>query len=191
MLAGIRPFPGTRQGSLSILPRIVPFPGTRPDSTIFGTHIDSTLFRYSSGQYFNSRTDSTFSRYSPGFYNFSVLTQIRPISTTPRCRFSILGRILPFPDTRLDSTIFSTHTDSTMFRYSSGQYFYARRASTFSRYTPRSTIFWYSHRFDPFPVLPGADCRYSDGFYLFPLLAWILPFFGTHTDSTLFQYSPG
>ena len=33
--------------------------------------------------------------------------------------------------------------------------------------------------------------RYSHGFYLFPVLARILPFFGTHTDSTLFQYVPG
>ena len=59
-------------------------------------------------------------------------------------------------------------------------------------FSPGSTIFRYSHRFDPFPVLPCADCRYSDGFYLFSVLARILPFsvlvrilpiFGTHRDS--------
>ena len=33
--------------------------------------------------------------------------------------------------------------------------------------------------------------RYTNGFYLFPVLARILPFFGTHTDCTIFRYSNG
>ena len=33
--------------------------------------------------------------------------------------------------------------------------------------------------------------RYSYGFYLFPVLVRILPFFGTHTDSTLLRYLLG
>ena len=63
------------------------------------------------------------------------------------------------------------------------------------RRPPRSTLFPYTtlfrSRFDLFPVLPGADCRYSDGFYLFPVLAQILPFFSTPTASTLFRYPRG
>ena len=41
------------------------------------------------------------------------------------------------------------------------------------------------------PVLVGTVFRYSYRFYLIPVLARILPFFGTHTDSTLFRYSRG
>ena len=63
----------------------------------FGTHTDSTVFRYSSGQFFDSRMDSTFSRYSPGFYHISVLTLIRPFFSNRRDSFSILARILSFP----------------------------------------------------------------------------------------------
>ena len=57
---------------------------------------------------------------------------------------------------------------------------------------PDSGIFRYSHRFDPFPVLPGIVIRNSHGFYLFPVLArmmpfWVLtqirPLFGTPRDS--------
>ena len=90
-----------------VLARILPF---------FSTQIDSTLFRYSPAQIVGTWTDSSFSRYMPGFYHFSVLTKIRPFSGTPWCRLSILGWILPFPSTRPDSTIFGTHTESTLFR---------------------------------------------------------------------------
>ena len=77
--------------------------------------------------------------------------------------------------------------------------FFGTRRDSFSRLArnlafpgtrPDSTIFRYSHRFDPFPVLAVRVFRYSHGFYHFPVLAGILPFFGTHTDSTFFQYSP-
>ena len=70
------------------------------------THTDSTIFRYSSGQFFGSGTDSTFSGYSPEFYHFSVLTLILPFFDTRPDSFSIVARILPFPCTRPDSTIF-------------------------------------------------------------------------------------
>ena len=79
-----------------------------------------------------------------------LLDDIRPHS------FLILARFLPFPGTRLNSTIFR-----------------------------------YSHWFDPFSVLTRIVFRYSHGFYLFPVLARILPFFVTHTDSTFFRYSFG
>ena len=96
------------------------FPVLTPILAFFRTHIDSTLFRYSPGQFFDTRTDSTFSRYSPGFYHFWVLIKIRPFSDDLQDSISIVAQILPFPDTYPDSTIFGTHTDSTLFRYSPG-----------------------------------------------------------------------
>ena len=99
---------------IPVLARILPFSGTLTNSTFFGTRPDSfsvvvqilhfpdtcsnsTIFRYSSGQFFGPFMDSTFSRYSPGFYNFPVLTLILPFSEThPDC-FSIGAQILPFP----------------------------------------------------------------------------------------------
>ena len=51
---------------------------------------------------------------------------------------------------------------------------------------PDSTIFRYSHTFDPFPVLVRTIFRYSHGFYLFPVLNRILLFFTTHNDSPFF-----
>ena len=121
--------------------------------------------------------------------------------------FLVLAWILPF---------FGTHTDSNIFRHSSGQFFDTRRIYLFPVLIeilplfgtrldnfsilaqilpfpstgPDSTIFRYSHRFDLFPVLAGTVFRYSQEFYIFPIVARILPFFGTHTDLTLFRYSP-
>ena len=107
-----------------------------------------TLFWYSSWKFFGNRTDSTVSPYSPGFYHFSVLTLIVPSSDTRPYSFSVLARILPFPGTRSDSTIF--------------------------RYLLGSTIFQYWHWFYLFPVLAPTVFWYSHGFYLFPVLARIL-----------------
>ena len=123
--------------------------------------------------------------------------------------FPILSRILPF---------FGTHTDYTLFRYSTGHFFDSCTNSTFSPYSPGfyhfsgltliqpffctrrvsfsitarilpflgtrpdSTIFQFSHSFDPFPVLARTVFPYSDGFYLLRVLAQSLLFFGTHTD---------
>ena len=70
------------------------------------SRFESTIFWYSPELFFDTRTDSTFSGYSPGFYDFSVLTLIRPFSDTHPDYFSILARILPFPSTLSDSTIF-------------------------------------------------------------------------------------
>ena len=121
-----------------------------------------------------TRRDSTFSRYSPGFYHFSVLTQIRPFSGTRRESFSILARILPFPGPRPYSTIFrySHRFDLFSVLHLEGFSIFAR-ILIFRDTRPDSCNFQYSHRFDPFPVLTR-----------------ILQFFGTHTDSTLFHYSP-
>ena len=86
---------------------------------------------------------------------------------------------------------FGTHTDSTIFAYSPGQFVDTRTDSTFSRYSPRFSHFRYSQRFNLFSVLVGKVFRHSHGFYLFPVLTRIMPFFETHTDSTIFRYSPG
>ena len=136
VITQIRPFSSTRQDSFSILAQILPFPVLARILPLFGTHTDSTIFRYSPTQIVDSRTDSTFSKYSPGFDHFSVLTQIRLFSGTPRCRLSILVRILPFPGTRPNLPFFGTHIDSTFFGYSSRQFFDTCTDSTFSRYSP-------------------------------------------------------
>ena len=89
-----------------VLARIQPFSGNDTDSTIF---------RYSWGQFFGTRTDlpfpgtrtdSTFSQYSSGFYRFQLLTLILPFFGTRRHSFSVLARILPFPGTLPDFTFF-------------------------------------------------------------------------------------
>ena len=80
-----------------VLTRILP---------LSGTHTDSTLSRYSSGEFFGTLMDSTISGYSPGFYQFFVFTLILPFSETRLYRFSIVARILPFPGTPPDSTVF-------------------------------------------------------------------------------------
>ena len=125
-----------------------------------GTNTDCTLFRYSSGHVFGTRTDSTFSRYSPGFHHFSVLTLI----------------VLSF-DIRPDS--FSVLTMDSTFLVLVWTVFGTPTNSTFS---------WYSPRFYHFAVLtlivPSSDTRPTS----FSLLARILPFHGTHSDSTIFGY---
>ena len=122
--------------------------------------------------FFGAHTDSTLFRCSPGQF-----FDTRRDSTFSRywpefIHFSVLTLIRPFSGTRRDS--FSILVLILLF------------PST----RPYSTIFRYSHRFDCFPVLVGKFFRYSLGFYLFPVLARIPPFFGTHTDSTLFRNSP-
>ena len=188
-----------RGDSFSILVSILAFPDTRPDSTIFRYSHRFDHFPILAGTVF---------WYSQGFYLFLVLARILPFFVTCRDSFSILVRILHFSGSRPHFTIFrySHRFDpflllvGTVFRYSHGLYLFWYSLEHFFD-TPRdlplpgnlpdSTIFRYSHRFDPFPILAGTVFRYSHGFYLFPVLARILPFFGTHTDSTLFRYLPG
>ena len=64
---------------------------------------------------------------SPGFYNFSILARFYQFSVLTGTvfqdshrfyHFRELGRILLFFDTRVDSTISGTRSDSTIFRYS-------------------------------------------------------------------------
>ena len=123
-----------------------------------------TVFRYSQGFYLFT--------YSPGQF-FDTRTD----STFSRysfefCHFSVLTRIRPFSGTRQESfSILARILRSPSARLD-------------------FSIFRYSHGSDPFPVLTKGVFRYSHGFYVFPVLARILHFFGTHTDSTLFRYSP-
>ena len=124
ILAWILPFPSTRPDStifgyahrlypLSILFRplfryshgFLLFRVVGRNVPFFGTHAESTLLRYSSEQFFGTRMDPTLSRYSPGFYHLCVRSQILPHSETPPDTFSILARILPFPDTRANAII--------------------------------------------------------------------------------------
>ena len=163
-----------------------------------------------------TRTDSAISRYSPGFYHFPTITLILPFFETLPDSFWVLARILPFPGTRLDSTIFRySHNldpfpvlvrtvfgyshEFYIFLYSSACYNFSvlpqirpfsgigleslltlARILPFPGTRPDSTIFRYSHRFDPFPVLVGIAFGY---------FARILPFLGTRPDSTIFLYS--
>ena len=194
-----------------VLARILPFPSTSSDSNIFrSSHLlyhfpvltwilqflrtptDSTLFRYSPRQFFSSHTDSTFTWYSPdsiifryshGFYHFSVL-----------------ARIVSFPGTRPDSTFFGYLPGFYQFRYSHWLYPFPVLTLTGFRYSPNSIIFRYSTRVYHFYVLswilPYFGIR-PDSFSVFarilplPGTRPILLFFGTHTDSTIFRYSPG
>ena len=96
----------------------------------------------------------TIFRYSHGLYFFPVLTRIL--------------------------RIFDTHTDSTLFGYSPGQFFYTRTDPTFSRYLPG---------FYHFSVL--TQIRTFSGTHRdsFSILDCILPFPGTYPDSTIFWYS--
>ena len=146
-----------------------------------------------------------------------------PFFVTCRDSFSILVRILHFSGSRPHFTIFrcSHRFDpflvlvGTVFRYSHGLYLFwyslehffdTQRDLPSPGNLPDSTIFRYSHRFDPFPILAGTVFRYSQGFYLFPVLARILPFLvtcrdsfsilvrilhfsGTRSDSTIFRHS--
>ena len=138
ILAQILFFPGMRTDCIfsRYSPGFYLFPVLGWILPFFGTHTDSTLFRYSSGQFFDTRTDSTFSRYSPEYCHFLVLTQIRPFSDTLRECFSILARFHLYTVLARIQLIFGTRKDSTIFGYSSGQFFDTRTDSTFSRYLP-------------------------------------------------------
>ena len=90
-----------------VLARILPFFGNRPDST---------LLQYSPRFYLPFPVlAQTLFRYSSGFYPSWVLTQILPFSashlesTFPSAfsdHFLVLAGILPFSETRPDSTLF-------------------------------------------------------------------------------------
>ena len=152
-----------------VLARIRPF---------FGIHIDWTLFHYPSEQFFDTRTDYTFSWYSPGFFHFSVLTLIGTFSGTHLNSFSILARILPFPGTCKDSTIFRYSHDWTLFLYSFEQFFDTRTDSTFFLYSPRFFHFSVHTLIGPFSgTHPNR----------FSILARIPLFPGIHPDSSIIR----
>ena len=125
---------------------------------------DSTIFRYSVGQFFGTRTDSPFSRYSPGFNHFAVLKLILPFFGTRPSSFFVLAWILPFLGTRPNSIIFRYSKLFDPFLVIAG------------------TVFRYSHGFYLFLVL-ARILRFFD-------TQSDLPFSATHTDSIIFRYSP-
>ena len=138
-----------------------------------GTHTDSTIFRYWSGQFFGTRTDSTFCRYSPGFSNVPIHTLILPFLRTGPNSFSVLARIPPFASTRPDSAMFrDTHSFyhfSVLFR----------------------TVFRYSYGFHLLRVLSRIQQCFETHTHSIIFPYWSELFFGTRTVSTFYPYSPG
>ena len=119
-----------------VLVRILPF---------FGTHTPSTLFRYYTGQFFHTLTASTFSGHSPRFYYFSVLTLIRPFFGTRRDSFSILHGFYLFRVLAQILLFFGTHTASTLFRYSTGQFFHTQTNFYLFRALAQILLFFGTH----------------------------------------------
>ena len=152
------------------LARILSFSGTDPDSSIF---------RYTFGQFFGSRTDFTISCYSPGFYRFPVLTPILPFSVVLRIVFRFSQGFYLLPRLPLILSFSGTEHDSTIFRYSFEMFLGSRTDSTFSRY---------SHGFYRFSVLTLILPFFRTRSDSFSVLAQILPFPGTRPDSIIYRY---
>ena len=157
----------------SVLPHIRPFSGTRWNSFLILTRILPFLGTCPDLSFYGTPTDSTLFRYSWG-----QLLVTRTDSTFSQYslgfyHFSVLPQIRPFSGTRGDS------------------FWLLTRIPHFPGTRRDATIFWYSHRFDPFPVLVRTVFGYSHGFYIFPVLVGILPFFCTPKDWIVFWYSWG
>ena len=120
-----------------------------------------------------------------------LFRSIRPFFGTRWDSFSILGGILPFPDTRPYSTIFRYSRRFDPFPVLPRQCFDTHRDSMSSRYSPGFHYFSVVTQIRPFSGTRRDSFFILVGIYLFPVPAWIPPFFGTHTDSTFFRYSPG
>ena len=85
---------------------------------------------------FYTRPDSIIFRYSHRFDPFQVLAGKVFLYLHGFYLFPVLTRFLPF---------FGSHIDSTILRYSLGQFFDTRTDSTFSRYSTRILLFFGSH----------------------------------------------
>ena len=96
--------------------------------------------------------------------------------------FPVLAQILVFSD---------PDTDSTIFCYSSGKFFGTRPDSTFSRYSPGYYRFQLLTLILPFFGTRGNSFSVLARILPFLVLARILAFSGTDTDSTIFPYSWG
>ena len=107
--------------------------------------------------------------------------------------FPVLARILPFLGTHTDCTLFryssqqffGTHNDCTLFRYSFRQFLVTRTHSNFFRYLPAFYHFWVLTQ-----IVPSSDTRtdstfsrYSPGFYNFWVLRQIVPSSDTRPDT--------
>ena len=147
----------------------------------------------------------------------STLFPYTTLFRSPEC-FSILARILLFQGYSPGFYHFWVLTLNRPFSGTRPDYFSRHaRILLFQGMRPYSTIFRYSRRFDPFPVLPrqcfdthrdSTFSRYSPGVHhfsvltlirpfsgtrrdSFSILARILPFPRTRPDSTFFRYLPG
>ena len=92
----------------------------------FDTRLDSFSMLERILPFSDTGSDYIIFRYSNLFDSFRVLARTVFRYSQGFCLFSILARILSF---------FSTHTYSTLFRYSTGKFFHTRTDSTFFRYT--------------------------------------------------------
>ena len=150
---------------------MLPFSDTRPDS--FSVH--ARILRFPS-----TRPNSTNFRYSHCFYPFPKLVWKVFQYWHGFFLFPVLAPSLPFS---------GTHTDSTLFRNSSGQFFNSGTNSTCSPTRPNITIFRNSSREFFNSGTDSTFCLYSPGFYHLLILTQILPFSDTRPDSTIFRYS--
>ena len=114
--------------------------------------------------------------------HFHLLTLIQPVCGTRSDGFSVLARILPFPDTLSDSTIFWSSHRVFPFSVLAEEFFDTCTYSTFSQY-----LLGFYHVSLLTLIRPFSGTRPDS----FSILTRILPFFVTHTDSTRFRYSPG
>ena len=193
-----------------VLDRIPPFSSTRLDTTFSGTRLDPFSVLLGILPFFGIHRDSTHLRYSPGYY----LSRCSPRPffdprTESLLRYShrfyhspVLDPILPFSSTRLDTTFPGTRLYTTFFRYWQG--FYPSpvlaRILPFSGTRPDSNVLRYLHEFYSSPTLAPIlalfDTRMDTIFQgtrpdPFSVLAWILPFSGTGSNSTILWYSLG
>ena len=181
VLPQIRPFYWYSSGKFFDTRMDSTFPGTRPDSTVFRNSHRFDPFPILVGTVFGYSHGSTFSRYTPRFYHFSVQPQIRPFFDTRRESFLTFARILPFPRTRPDSTIFrySHRFDlfpvlvENVFSYSHGFYLFPVHARILSFFgTPTdSTLFRYSLGKFSHTRTDSTFSPYSPGFYHFSVLS--------------------
>ena len=115
---------------------------------------------------------------------------MNPLPILVRTVFSLLVRILPFPGTHPDSTIFwYAHRlyplpilVGTLFRYSHGFYLFlvlARILQFLGTYKDCTPFRYSSRQF----FATRTDSTFS------PVLTRILPFLGTHINCTFFRYS--
>ena len=110
-----------------------------------GAHIESTIFRYWSGQFFGTRTDSSFSRYSPGFNNFLVVTLILPFFVLVRTVFRHSHEFHLLLESPGFNNFLALTLNLPFFGTGPDSFSVLARIPPFPGTRPESTIFWCSH----------------------------------------------